>query len=269
MQQQQAIDRWNAAIVDVLARVDATLAEATAGSRALIQGLGSDLGPLTRPWTAVHQQMHQYTSEISDAWNRAGDDFSAVDNLPDGVMWREGGKRNRATKEVEIRYNRAHRLVMAAAADVLRQRALEADARTRACRRCGAPLDRIRLSGMALNVECGYCMAINTIEPGPALRMFAVTGARWLAERQALDPWEAMTLALIQINSYRDRQAVPLDLLREYERTARAYCTECTTTEAEFAPEQRPYVQQKIDTYMKDVNKKLRDHWQWRQLAPR
>ena len=269
MQQQQVIDRWNAIIVDVLARVDGTLADATAGSHAVIAQLGTDLGPLTQPWTAVQHQMHQYTSEISDAWNRISDQFSAVDNLADGVMWREGGKRNRATKEVDIRYNRAWRLVMAAAADVLRQRALEADARTTLCRRCGAPLDRIRLSGMALNVECGYCQAINTIEPGPALRMFAVTGAMYLAERQALDQWEAMTIAETQINSYRDRKEVPLDLLREYERAGRGYWTERMTVEAEFAPELRPYVQQKIDSYMKSVNKKLRDHWQWRQLTSR
>ncbi|HEX3491912.1 MAG TPA: hypothetical protein VHU92_21375 [Streptosporangiaceae bacterium] len=267
MRQQQVTDRWNAAIADVLARVDATLADATAGSHAVIANLGSDLGPLTQPWTAVQHQMHQYTSEISDTWNRVSDEFSSVDDLPEGATWREGGKRNWATKEVDIRYNRAWRLVMAAAADVLRDRALQADARTRVCRRCGAPLDRIRLSGLALNVECGYCLAINTIEPGPALRMFAVVGAMHLAERQALGQWEAMTRTLTQINSYRDRQEVPLDLLREYERAGRGYWTERITAEADYAPEQRPYVQQKIDTYMKGVNKKLREHWQWRQLA--
>jgi hypothetical protein len=123
-------------------------------------------------------------------------------------------------KEIEIRYTRAYRLAVAAAADVMRQRALQADARNRSCKRCGASLDRIRLSGMALNVECGYCLAVNTIEPGQALRAFAVVGAMALAERQALELWEAMTRALTQINQYRERKDVPLELLREYERGA-------------------------------------------------
>lgn len=264
---QQVIERWNAAIADVLARVDAVLADASTGSQAVIPHIGSDLTPLVQPWGAVEHQMHQYREQIAETWLRIGDEFSEVDGLPDGVMWREGAKRNWATKEIEIRYTRAYRLAVAAAADVMRQRALQADARTRLCRRCGAPLDRIRLSGMALNVECGYCLAVVTIEPGPALRAFAVVGAMALAERQALDLWEAMTRALTQINYYRERNDVPLELLRDYERAGRGYWTERLTAEADFAPEQRPFVAEKIESYMKSVNKTLRQHWQWRQFA--
>jgi hypothetical protein len=182
-------------------------------------------------------------------------------------MWREGAKRNWATSEIDIRYTRAYRLAVAAAADVLRHRAVAADAHACPCRRCGAPLDRIRLSGVARNVECGYCRAVNTIEPGRELRMFAAVGAMALAERQALDLWEAMTRTLNQINSYRDRKDVPLELLQQYERAGRGYWTERLTAEADFAPEQRPFVTEKIESYMKSVHKPLRQHWQWRQLA--
>jgi hypothetical protein len=263
----QVIERWNAAIADVLARADATLMDASAGSQAVLGQIGSDLTPLVQPWGAVEHQMHQYREQIAETWNRISDELSKVNGLPDGVMWREGGKRNWATKEIEIRYTRAYRLALAAAADMMRQRALQADARNRSCKRCGASLDRIRLSGMALNVECGYCLAVNTIEPGEALRAFAVVGAMALAERQALDLWEAMTRALTQINQYRERKDVPLELLREYERAGRGYWTERLTAEAAFAPEQRPFVTQKIESYMKSVNKTLRQYWQWRQLA--
>jgi hypothetical protein len=264
---QQVIERWNAAIADVLARVDATLSDATAGSQAVIAHIGSDLAPLVQPWGAVEHQMHQYREQIADAWLRISDDLSQVGDLPDGVMWREGGKRDWATREIEIRYTRAYRLAVAAAADVMRHRALAADARTCPCNRCGAPLDRIRLSGMALNVECGHCRAVNTIEPGRELRAFAVVGAMALAERRALDLWEAMTRAHAQIKHYRDRNAVPLELLREYERVSRGYWTTRLDTEADLAPELRPFVAQKIESYMTGVNKTLRQHWQWREFA--
>ena len=108
---------------------------------------------------------------------------------------------------------------------------------------------------------------MNTIEPGQALRAFAVVGAMAVAERQALDLWEAMTRALTQINQYRERKDVPLELLREYERAGRGYWTERLTAEAAFAPEQRPFVTQRIESYMKSVNKTLRQYWQWRQHA--
>jgi hypothetical protein len=264
----QVIERWNAVIADMLVRVDAILADARVGSQAVIGQIGSDLTPLIRPWGAVEQQMRQCRDQIAETWLRVSEELSAVRGLPEGTTWREGGKRDWATREIDIRYTRAYRLAMAAAADVMRQRALEADARTRQCRRCGAALDRIRLSGMALNVECGYCRAVNTIEPGQALRAFAGVGAMALAERQALDRWEAMTRALAQINDYRDRQDVPLGLLREFERAGRGYWIERVTAEASFAPEQRQFAAQKIESGMKGVNKTLRQHWQWRQQPP-
>jgi hypothetical protein len=265
---QQVIERWNAAIADVLERVDATLTDASAGSQAMLAHIGPDLSPLVQPWGAVEHQMHKYREQVADAWNRISDELSEVRGLPDGVMRREGGKRDWATSEIEIRYTRAYRLAMAAASDVMRHRALQADARTCLCRQCGAQLDRIRLSGMALNVECGYCRAVNTIEPGQALRAFAAAGAMALAERQALDLWEAMTRALTQIKHYRGRNDVPLELLREYERAGRGYWTTRLATEADYAPELRPFVAQKIESYMKGVNKTLRQHWQWRQPRP-
>ena len=263
----QVIERWNAAIADVLVRVDATLADASAGSQAVIAHIGSDLTPLVQPWGAVEHQMHQYREQLAETWLRISDELAGAGGLPDGVMWREGAKRNWATSEIDIRYTRAYRLAVAAAADVLRHRAVAADAHDSPCRRCGALLDRIRLSGVARNVECGYCRAVNTIEPGRALRAFAAAGALALAERQALDRWEAMTRALAQINHYRERKDVPLELLREYERAGRGYWTERLTAEADFAPEQRPFVAEKIESYMKSVHKTLRQHWQWRQLA--
>jgi hypothetical protein len=261
---QQVIERWNAAIADVLVRVDATLSDASAGSQAVIARIGSDLTPLVLPWGAVEHQMHKYREQIAETWLRISDELSAVGNLPEGVMRREGAKRNWTTNEIEIRYTRAYRLAMAAAADVMRHRAVAADAHACPCRRCGALLDRIRLSGMALNVECGYCRAMNTIEPGLALRAFAAVGAMALAERQALDLWEAMTRALAKINGYRERKDVPLELLREYERAGRGYWTERLTAEADYAPEQRPFVTQKIESHLTSVHKTLRQHWQWR-----
>ena len=88
-----------------------------------------------------------------------------------------------------------------------------------------------------------------------------------LAERLALPMWEAMTRAAAQISQYRARKDVPLDLLREYERVARGYWTQRLTAEADFAPELRQFVPQKIDSYMTSVYATLRQHWQWRQFT--
>jgi hypothetical protein len=262
---QPIIDRWNRAIADVLARFDDILAEAAAGSRALIPRIQFDLTPLGQPWGAVEHQMHRHSEEISEAWNQISDELAEVDGLPEQAMFVEGSKRDRASAEIEIRYTRAYRTAMSAAAEVMRQRALASDAQSYHCTGCGAPLDRIQLSGMALNVECGYCRAINTIEPGQALRAFAAVGAMYLAERDAFPLWEAMTRAQTEINQYRDRKQVPFALLQHFEAAARAYWTTRFDVEATFVPEQRQFVAQKVASYMQSVNRTLRQHWQWRQ----
>jgi len=58
---------------------------------------------------------------------------------------------------------------------------------------------------------------------------------------------------------------VPLELLRELESTSRQYWTTTLSVEARHAPEQQQYLQAKIDRYMHDVEKTLRQYWQWRQ----
>jgi phage FluMu protein Com len=264
---QQIIERWNATIAEVFARVDATLTQASTRSQAVISQIGHDLTPLVQSWGPVEHQMHQCKDQVADAWDQTSDDLSDLDDLPDEVMVREGGKRDWALDEIDIRYARAYRLTMAAAADVMREHAQAADAQTLRCSRCGAMLDGVELSGLALNVECGGCGAVNTIEPGEARRAFAAVGAMALAERQALHQWEAMTRALTQINMYEEAKAVPLGLLQEYERAARGYWTERLTAEADLVPELRPFVAEKIESYLKAVHKTLREHWQWRQFV--
>ncbi|MFE7044619.1 hypothetical protein ACFU9X_35915 [Streptomyces atratus] len=123
------LERWNAEIADALVRVDATLADASARGQAVIPHIVWDLTPLEQPWQAVEHQMHQYGEQIEAAWNRISDELAEFEGLPEGLMWREGWRRDWATSEIEIRYTRAHRLAVAAAADVMRHRALQADVR--------------------------------------------------------------------------------------------------------------------------------------------
>jgi hypothetical protein len=73
-----------------------------------------------------------------------------------------------------------------------------------------------------------------------------------------------MTKAQTRINSYRDRKDVPLTLLKELESSTRRYHTTVLNVEAEHVPVQRPYVAAKLDRAMKDVERTLRQYWQWR-----
>lgn len=259
------IQRWDQAIADVRARFEQLLQEAWQASEPLVAATELDFGPLTRAWGAVEHRMKQHASEISDRWDQVSDELSEVENLPEDLMRHEGQKRDAAGDELEIRYTQFLRAIMARAAEIMRQRALAEDARLLACTQCGAALDRVTAVSHARDVACGHCQAVNTVEPGAALRMFAASGAMALAEQVAIGSWETMKRTEAQIDAYRERKAVPLPLLAAYETAARQYWTTRLEVEASFVPEQQSYVAPRLARHMQDTEKKLRQFWQWRQ----
>ena len=91
--------------------------------------------------------------------------------------------------------------------------------------------------------------------------------AIYVGQSRAQDDWETMTRAENEINSFRDRKDVPMPLLERYHDAAQRYWTVVLETEAELVPVNKPHVAAKIERYMKDVQKLLRQHWQWRERA--
>jgi hypothetical protein len=258
------IQKWDQILGNVIGRFDVVLAEATSASQPLVDGIEGDLGPLTVAWGAVETQKHRHGEEISSAWNQISSELSQHGGLPEGTMAQEGNKRDLAVRELEIRYQRSYRWTMGAAADRLLARALVSDAGNFCCTNCGAPLDNIKVVSQALNVECGYCGSLVTVEPGTALRNFAAMGALFLAERDAFPPWEAMVRAELQMKQYRNHGDVPLGLLQHYEAAARAYWSTRLQTETRYVPEQLKYLDSKLDRYVKDVHRTLHQYPQWR-----
>lgn len=114
----------------------------------------------------------------------------------------------------------------------------------------------------AVNVQCPKCAAANLVDPGPARRSFAAS-ALFLGQRAAQAAWEAMRRSETRIKSYRDKRDVPLSLLKELESSARQYWNTALTVEAEHVPEVRRHVASKVESYMKEVEKTLRQFWQW------
>jgi hypothetical protein len=218
--------RWDAAIADALRRADLLLARASVASDAEIVHIGSDFQALSRLWTKAEADLRPLGEEISETWDALSDELSDA-GAPEGVMREEGAKRDLATCELEIRRTRAHRLVMANAAERLRGKAEE-------------------LGDDALRAT------------------FVGVGARYLGEWAAQVDWERMARAQTRINAYRDKKAVPIALLKELESSARSYFKTVLEVEAQHAPLQRPYVEAKIERFMKDIERTLRQHWQWR-----
>jgi len=261
----ELIQRWDARRVETRARVEALLVEAEAASEPLIEAVRTDLTPLTLPWNVVDARVRDAREEISESWNEISDAMSECEGFTHEMMFREGNKRDIASLEIELLYERVYGGVMARAAERMRKYALGVDAAKYTCTNCGAALDHVTPVSQSLNVECGHCKAINTVHPGDALRMFAASGAMHLAAQAARPAGEAMKRIEKQINQYREAKAVPLALLIDLESTSRLYWTTRLSEEARYNPDEARFVAAKIERYAADTLRTLRRYWQWRE----
>jgi hypothetical protein len=216
---------WDSTISQLLRQSDELLGRASAEHDAVLASLGSDLQVFSRIWSRTEAQHRTFGEQLQEIWNAVCDDLATL-APPEEIMNREGAKRDLANSELQIQYTRAERLAMARVADELKRRADAGDESARA------------------NLVGSY--------------------ARYLGERAAHGDWEIMRRAQARINVPRDRKDVPLAQLEELESSARRYFTTWLEVEASHAPLQRPYVAAKIERYMKDVEKTLRQYWQWR-----
>lgn len=216
---------WDATIASLSRQSDELLARASAENDAALASLGSDVQVLSHIWSRTEAQHRTFGEQLQTVWDAICDDLAQL-APPEEVMSREGAKRDLANTELQIRYTRAYRFGMARAADELERRADGGDEGARA----------------------------------------ALVGsfARYLGERAAHADWEAMQRAQAQMNVHRDRKEVPLALLEEFWSSSRRYFTTVLEVEASHAPLQQPYVAAKVERYMKDTEKTLRQYWQWR-----
>lgn len=221
------VARWDAAREAILARFDRVLSEATAVSEPLVPGITTDSSALQRMWQPVEAKMHAMTGEVSDAWDAISDEMSELDGAPSSGVFIEGIKRDATTTEIEIRHGRARAAIFAKVAVAMHQHA--------------------RASG----------------DPA-AVQMFAHSGAVFLAEQAAVEHWAGMKIAETKIQAYRNKKAVPMQLLTYYAQISASYWRVRYSTEAKYNQTLRASLETKIANFTKESHKLLGDHPQWK-----
>ncbi len=222
------VARWDAAINQALTDFDVVIANAVAASEPVLAGTTTDSSPLNRIWQPVEAAMHRATDAVSDAWDDISDDMSELDDVPEVGIDREGHKRDVATTEIEVRHGRARATTYARAAVMMQRHA-------------------------ATNPD-----------QATAQRMFGATGAPLLAEHAAIENWAAMMHAQTQINGYREKKDVPMPLLEHYAEASATYWRIRHSVEAEHNPAQQAHLATKIERFVGEAHKLLRQHPQWR-----
>lgn len=264
---------FDQAIDEVYASFDAVLTAAVLASQPLLADVSQSYSQLAQAWSAIEHQKRRHADEISDRWDQYLEAHSDDDDSDDDddahveqrhrALEAEGQKRDTAHVELEIRYHRAHREVMALAGERLRIWAMAQPGPATSCGACGAPLPATPMS-QAVDLHCAGCGARQQLEPGDARRRFSAQGAPAIADWAAHSAWEAMARAEGQIRAYRHARDVPMPLLLSYDAASRAHIQTKFETEARLVPELAPFTAAKIDSHLHATHKLLREHPQWR-----
>ncbi|MGH1342674.1 MAG: hypothetical protein ACRBN8_14030 [Nannocystales bacterium] len=221
------VGRWDATREAIVARFDAVLSEATAVSEPLVAGVTTDATALQRMWQPVEAKMHAMTGEVSDAWDEISDEISDVDGAPGNGVYAEGIKRDATNTEIEIRHGRARAALFAKVA-------------------------------VAMHRHAG------TSGDPAAVKMFAHGGAVFLAEQAAIEHWAGMKTAETKIHAYRNKKAVPMQLLTYYAQVSSSYWRVRHGTEAKYNQALRASLETKIENFTQESHKLLHEHPQWR-----
>ncbi len=220
------IARWDGTLAAIRQQFEDVLANAWHDSAKLVAVITLDLGPLVRLWGRIEHECHRHGERVAAAWDVIGDELSSCPDGSRAMMLEQGAKRDAATRLLALRLAQVQRTAVGHGAAAMHEHA--------------------RHRGV------------------DALRIFAASGARPLAEAAALPQYEAMVLAELRIDAIDDRAAVPLPWLLDYEQAARRYWRTLFETEAQWAPLQQPHVHAHVQRHMHDVERKLGAYWQWR-----
>jgi hypothetical protein len=188
MSTQVVTTRWDAFLAKLRGRADDVLAEARAGSRALLEQTDDDVQPLSNAWDAIRARMLDLGAKIDEVWRAEVDPKLEAAGAPGEVLDREREKGRALRDALDVEYERQRVSAFGEAARRLLARAAEPVPDV-ACPRCGfrfAP----PVSRYAVEVACGHCRAVVTCQPSRWI--FVIEGAaHMLAEESAFPAWLA------------------------------------------------------------------------------
>ena len=261
----QSLITWHAEIDQNRDAFAATVEQALRETDPLLASMGDDLSLLDGVWGPAARKLEGAKQSLRHAWNRATSALARDTAVSEQQERQADRTYETAESDLELLFEEGYRSAKAKAARALMEHALHVDARSRFCTGCAEPMVSL-LIGQAQNVDCPACGQGQTVEPGQAFRVFATSAALWVGEWEAFAHWRDMTRAALQIAQYEDKKEVPLALLMDFHDFAQKCWGTTFGVEAQLVPQMASHIPRKVEARMKDANRLLREHWQWREF---
>jgi phage FluMu protein Com len=170
-------------------------------------------------WSAMERRAQNLSSKVSDVWNdKVENDLDEVD-APPHVYDEQRQKVDALQEHIEVETEKMRIAIYATAARKLWERVLAEAPKQLNCTQCGGTIEAPKVVA-AVNVNCPFCSAVNTYEPGMRARMIEHFCAHPLTEEACWEQWLAMRNA---DNALKDARDPTLAHFQAYERAQIEY----------------------------------------------
>ena len=249
--EREYVQRWEAFLEKITARMEQILGEAEQGFRGLIAQGVDDPVPFGNAMQAIGQRILNLQGKIDDVWSEQI--FEHVDSS--AAMERCERVMEDSKQALTDRWESFRTHWMAEAMRSIWPRVQAAMAEPVHCSQCGAELERHVLH-RADTVVCASCGSVNNILPPRVVASYYATAPHVFAEEQALPLRRAIERFRLEVDRRRHASgwnSEPLETLERWLEMERAYWTRYAEVkqqvEGSSDEDRERFVQSRVDSF--------------------
>lgn len=194
------LSRWDTFLANMSERFYQTVDEAEDSLRQMASGNEEDLQALLVAWAGIRQQLIGLIGRIDDTWRQQLESPMRYRTGPDFDWSVEYGKGHNLTNKLHEELSYRETTIMGKCAAIYYQKAVAAIRLNFHCKQCKAPLTVTDNIFRSHYMDCLYCNAVNTYEPGTLTRSIEWFAVDHLARYNSLPEQQVMDEALCKID---------------------------------------------------------------------
>jgi hypothetical protein len=252
--------RWSTFLDKIESAFDELMREGRAGCLDLLQSNELDPIAMSNAWQGIRAEMFALADKIGTTWREKVEATFDAAGVPKNEIYAEEARGRALDRQIRHTFERREIELFAEGGDLIYAAATKAMQKSLHCRECGADLVLHEKFFRAVNVTCGFCQRVNTLEPGSEVRMVENYCSHHLSQRAALAEWEALK-AVEQRR--RDTRGDTIEVLRALELATRNYWTAYFQARAQLIPDFSKDLARDIESRMRPFRDEMQNNAVW------
>jgi hypothetical protein len=248
--------RWDSFLEQVEGAFDQLVWDGRSTALSLLDLRALDPAAMSKSWFQVRAEVFLLVERVTQTWREQHEPAFEAHGLGGAALVEAAARGRRVGQKLLHELERVEIEVFAEAAEKLLAVGRASLAVNLRCRDCRASLPVPRAVFRASAVGCTRCSASTLFEPSAAMKKLEGFCAHHLSQREAMDAWEALTVAERRRREARSDDA-DAGLLREVEAASLRYWGAYFQARATLIPALPSDLERSIATQMRSIREEL------------